>query len=228
LEVLSPVSVKLEETELLQRLRGDIPGLRKEVGPILKTYGSLIEPKAVYTFLRISSIKNNRIYLENDIVLSGIVLADMLELGQEVVPYVLTVGPELENKARQEHSPLRAWIIEKTADYALEKASDRIRSHVAERLGGVVSTFTPGSGTGKLFGIEQQKTLFRILDATRRIGVLLTTAYLMVPRKSVSGILASTYEEYVACEYCPRACEERRKPFRGEYQPLSRNASLNY
>jgi hypothetical protein len=228
LEVLSHVSVKLEETELLQHLRGDIPRLREEVGSILKTYGSLIEPKAVYTFLRIDNIKNNRIYLENDIVLSGIVLADMLELGQEVVPYVVTVGPELENKARQEHSPLRAWIIEKTADYALEKTSDQIKSHVAERLGSVISTFTPGSGTGKPFGIEQQETLFRVLDATKKIGVLLTTSYLMVPRKSVSGILASTDEEYVACEHCPRSCEERRKPFCGEYQPLSRNASLNY
>jgi hypothetical protein len=225
LEVLDPVSVKLDETELLQALKGDIPRLRQELGQILKTYGSLIEPKAVYTFSRISNIENDQIYLENDVVLSGIILADMLELGQEVVPYVVTVGSRLENEVSRERSLLREWIIEKTADYALEKASAQVRSRVAERLGGIISTFSPGSGTGRLFGINQQESLFRLLDPTQRIGVLLTSSYLMMPRNSVSGILAATGEEYVACEYCPRACENRRKPFRGEYQRLSRKPS---
>jgi hypothetical protein len=43
----------------------------------------------------------------------------------------------------------------------------------------------------------------------------------MVPRKSVSGILAATPKEYDACQYCPRErCMNRRKPFSGEYFPL--------
>lgn len=225
LEVLKPVSVKLDETELLKALKGDAGRLRDEVAQILKTYAPMIEPKAVYTFSRITNIKNDQVYLENDIVLRGAILADILEPGQEIVPYAVTVGHELENKTSDEHNLLRKWIIEKTADYALEKTSSQVRSRVTERLGSVISTFTPGSGTGKLFGIEQQETLFRVLDPTKRIGVLLTPSYLMVPRKSVSGILAATREEYVACEYCPRACENRRRPLRGEYQRLSRQPS---
>jgi len=226
LGILNPITIKLEETELIQSLGGKVPRLKEEVGSILKQYASLIEPKAVYTSSRVKSIEHDRVHFDKDVVLKGLILADMLELGQEVVPYVVTVGPELENKASEEGSLLREWIIEKMADYALEKATAQVKSQVtsyASKVGNVMSTFSPGTGTGELFGIEQQENLFRLVDSAESIGVRLTPSHLMVPRKSVSGILAATNEEYVACEYCPRVCDSRRKPFRGGYRPRSKN-----
>ena len=40
---------------------------------------------------------------------------------------------------------------------------------------------------------------------------------LMMPKKSVSGVFAVTDEEYIACQYCPKKCEDRASAFRGEY-----------
>jgi len=147
----------------------------------------------------------------------------MLEHGQTVVPYVVTIGPGLEKQASEEAkgSVFRSWVLERAGDHALEKAGAYVRSHVREALGGDVSSFSPGSGTGKLFGIEQQEVLFQILDPPESIGVCLTAGCMMVPRKSVSGVLAATRGEYVACRYCPRErCETRSEPFSGEYYPL--------
>jgi len=84
---------------------------------------------------------------------------------------------------------------------------------VEETLGANVSCFSPGSGTGRLFGIEQQRVLFEILDPKKNIKVELAPSFLMVPRKSVSGIYAVTRQEYFACQYCPRErCQNRKNP----------------
>jgi len=84
-------------------------------------------------------------------------------------------------------------------------------------LGDEVSSFGPGEGTGKLFGIEQQTVLFQILQPFNSIGVQLTPSLLMMPKKSVSGVFAITDEEYIACQYCPKKCENKSSAFRGEY-----------
>lgn len=222
LEVVDPVPVNLDAAELLRNLKADIPRLSEELVTLLEKFRPLIEPKAVYACIRVIGLENDQVYLENGHTLRSVVLGDMLERAQEIVPYVITIGPKLENRASQESSLLRAWLLEKIADYALEKACAYVRSRTEERLRNGVSGFSPGSGTGELFGIEQQETLFRILDPATKIGVRLMPSYLMVPRKSESGVFAVTREEYVACEYCPRQCESRRAPFKGDYHHFKR------
>ena len=66
-----------------------------------------------------------------------------------------------------------------------------------------------------LFGIEQQKPPFQILDpATASVGVHLSPSLMMVTRKSVSGVLAATPQEYIARAHCPRQSESRSTPLR--------------
>ena len=184
---------------------------------------SLIEPKAVYAFTRVVSIKGSEIVLESGHTLKSIILGDVLTLGQEVAPYVVTIGPRLEEEASKmgASNVLGAFALEKVGDYAVSKASAQLRRVVEKRLGTIVSSFGPGTGSGRLFGIEQQKVLFNMLNPLKNIGVRLTPSFLMVPRKSVSGVFAATLNEYVACQYCPREkCEHRRRPFAGEYAPI--------
>jgi hypothetical protein len=92
---------------------------------------------------------------------------------------------------------------------------------IESELGGKVSSFGPGTGTGILFDIKQQKVLFKILDPMKSIGVQLSSSYLMIPRKSVSGVFASIDEEYVACQYCPKKCDGRRAAFIGQYRSIN-------
>ncbi len=71
----------------------------------------------------------------------------------------------------------------------------------------------PGSLTD--WPLREQRTLFALLgDVRSAIGVELTDSLLMVPRKSVSGILFVAEETFASCQLCPREdCPNRRAPY---------------
>lgn len=218
MEVIDPIPIELDSEEFLLTLRIRRP-VDKKIAQIIEKCRRLIEPKTIYTFVKVMDIKNDEVRLESGITLKSIILADMLECGQTIVPYVATIGLKLENQIQEnaKGSIIRAWVMEKLGDYAVGKSVAFIKSRVGETLGRVVSRFSPGTGTGELFNIEQQEILFRILDPPTSIGVCLMPSYMMVPRKSSSGVFAATHQEYVACQHCPKKCENRKKQFIGDY-----------
>ncbi len=63
--------------------------------------------------------------------------------------------------------------------------------------------------------ITQQKQLFSIFgNVEDLIGVKLTDSFLMIPRKSVSGIYFPTEVMFYSCQLCQRKnCEERQAPY---------------
>ena len=222
MEVIDPVPLELKATELVGSLKPQ--KLSEELVSLFERIRPLIEPKAVYTTIHVIGFENDLVHLENGHALRGIILGDMLDRGQEVIPYVVTIGPKLESEIRQEKNLLHSFLLDKIGNYALHKACAYLKSLAAEKFGSgrSVSEFSPGTGTGELFGIEQQKPLFRLLDpATASIGVQLTPSLMMVPTKSESGVLAATRHEYIACAHCPRQeCESRSTAFIGEYQRI--------
>jgi len=218
MEVIDPIPFELDVVDLLETLTNRRLK-EKDITPLIDECRQLIEPKAVYEFLRVVNVDNDTIHVEGGYNLKSIILGDMLEDNQTIVPYVVTIGSKLEKKASEEAktSVLKGFIMEQIADYAVSKARLYLSSFTKERLGGTVYNFSPGSGTGKLFEINQQEILFKIIDPTKTIGVHLSPSYVMLPRKSISGVLAATPIEYVACEYCPKKCENRKKEYKGEY-----------
>lgn len=221
-QVVDHIPVKYDEEELWRELHMErLKGQKKEIASLIEESRGLVKPKAVYTYLEVIRISGDCVYLEGGDVLKGLILADMLKPGQKVAPYVVTIGPKLEDRVSElsRGNVFLSFVLDKIGDHVLEIAEKNVKSLVEEALGGKVSAFGPGEGTGELFGIEQQEVLFRILQPYPRIGVRLTPNYLMIPRKSVSGVFAVTDEEYIACEYCPKECEDRKSAFKGEYRP---------
>lgn len=219
-KVVDSIPVEIDHEELsrsreFRRLRGR----EKEIEFLAEKSRDLIRPRAVLTFLEVKEINEDCIQLEGGHVLRSQILSGTLRCGQVVSPYVITIGHELEEEASRmsDRDVFGGWVLGRIGDYALGKASLHVRSLVAHELGDGLSDFAPGTGTGKLFGLEQQTVLFDILDPLSSIAVTLTSSYLMIPIKSVSGVFARTGQDYVACQYCPRECESRRKPFAGEY-----------
>ena len=222
MQVVDYISVKYDEEELLRELKIEtLKRKKEEIISLIEESHRLIEPKAVYTHLEVVKIAGNSVHLSSGDVLEGVILADMLRSGQKVVPYVVTLGQKLEDRSSKlaTDNIFLSFILSKIGDYALGIAGENIKLLVEESLGDKVSDFGPGEGTGELFGIEQQTVLFRILQPFKGIGVQLTPNYLMIPKKSESGVFAVTDEEYVACQYCPKKCEYRTTAFRGKYQP---------
>jgi hypothetical protein len=220
--VVDPVPVKIRVDDVLQTMR-IVPSKKQEARSTIEKGLGLITPKVVYAFTGIKVIEEPRVTLETGQIVQSIILSDMLKGGQTVALFVATIGESLEREASAlgKTSILNAWVLEQTGDYVLRQVSAHVKARVEETLGGKASGFSPGTGTGKLFGIDQQKALFEVLEPQKNIGVTLTPSFLMVPRKSVSGILAATPKEYDACQYCPRErCMSRRRPFTGEYFQL--------
>jgi len=76
----------------------------------------------------------------------------------------------------------------------------------------------PGSGDVDTWPIEQQTELFALLGGTDEVrkhsGVELTDSFLMIPNKSMSGILFPTETDFRSCQVCHRAaCPSRSAPF---------------
>ena len=71
----------------------------------------------------------------------------------------------------------------------------------------------PGSLDG--WPIEQQVELFNLLENKNKdLGVELTESFLMVPQKSVSGILFKSKSGYTNCKLCEMVnCPSRKSPF---------------
>jgi len=74
---------------------------------------------------------------------------------------------------------------------------------------------SPGSGAADIWPITQQKELFSLFgDVEGLIGVKLTVSYLMIPLKSVSGIIYQSETTFETCQLCPReACIGRRADY---------------
>ena len=75
----------------------------------------------------------------------------------------------------------------------------------------------PGSAEVGVWPLAQQRPLFRLLgDPKAAIGVVLTESLLMIPNKSVSGVLFPSRAGWVSCQVCSRSgCVGRRAAYRG-------------
>lgn len=222
--VVDSIPVDIDHRKVIQsREFRRLKGRETEIELMAEKGRGLIRPRAVLTFLEVKGIDKDRIRLGSDHVLESLILSDTLEIGQTIAPYVITIGRELEDEASRmsARDVFGGWALARMGDLALGNASVHVRSLAAQELGDGLSDFAPGTGTGKLFGIKQQAVLFDILNPPGNIGVSLTSSYLMMPIKSISGVFAKVQREYVACQYCPKRCESRRKPFAGEYQRIA-------
>lgn len=82
-----------------------------------------------------------------------------------------------------------ALIAQALGAALIEKYMDMVEDEIRlELLPGesLVKRYSPGYGD---FPLAAQRTLFALIDATRKVGVALTDTLLMVPSKSVSAVI---------------------------------------
>lgn len=185
----------------------------------LRESSGLIEPKVIYRGVQVRAVFDGRMLLEDGSCIESQLLAKKLICAGTIFPYLITIGPRLEGQVRKLGSSnlLESWVLDKLGTYALRLIRQKVKERIEREVGARVSKFSPGSTS--YWDIKQQKVLFHLLFARPRdqqeFGVTLTQSYLMIPKKSVSGIMGKTEREFVECEICPRQCEERRKPYQG-------------
>lgn len=180
---------------------------------LVETAQAIGRPKALYKVAFVES-KDTHTIVVDGITFTSRVLRVNLEDAHRVFPYVATAGVELENWSRSIDDLLQRYWAETINEMALHSARQALDAHLAQRYQpGPTSTMNPGSLED--WPLQEQQALFALLgDPHQSIGVRLTNSFLMLPIKSVSGIVFPTEEAFASCQLCPReVCPSRRAPF---------------
>jgi hypothetical protein len=131
-----------------------------------------------------------------------------------VFPYICTAGSELQAWVQEQDDPLARFWADAINQAVLGSAFMGFTEHLrAQYALGQTSRMNPGSLAD--WPLSQQRVLFALLgDPEAAIDVRLTDSLLMVPTKSVSGVLFPSEETFASCQLCPREiCPNRRAAY---------------
>lgn len=131
-----------------------------------------------------------------------------------VIVFVATIGIEADRiiKKYSMTSPSSAVVAQAVGTVMIEEWCDILADRLREDVSFLRPRFSPGYGD---FPLEFQKNIFEILDCSRKIGVSLTDSLMMIPSKSVSGIIGVSNVDLKCnkdgCETCDMTeCVYRR------------------
>lgn len=211
MEIIDRIPVKLEAGDIARRLhiRPDRAG-SSHLEELIELARSLVSLRAVYDISYVGAKDAGSVEVAGVAFRSG-VLRHNLESAQKVFPYIMTIGPELEKTAASLGDLLKQYYLEEIANIVLEQGAAWLTDKLQGRWGFPrLSNLSPGSLED--WPITEQRQLFSLFgDAEKVIGVRLTDHFLMLPRKSISGILFPSEEGFTACQLCPRDdCPSRR------------------
>jgi len=193
--------------------------IKSLVNDYIENYHDLIAPSYSYEIKDIVSVQGEHVTIEGSITFESKVIARLLERCEKVAIFALTIGNHLEEMVAylaENGLVLQATVLDAIGSGAAEKLAayvgDRIRK-MANAEGLVTSRrFSPGYCDWE---VSQQKMVFHALNGNSA-GIRLTESLLMIPRKSVSGIIGiglanNNIESYNPCHTCKkRDCPGRR------------------
>lgn len=172
-------------------------------------------PKVLYAEAFVEGRGDDTIRIEG-ITFTSRMLRRNLEAVERVFPYVATCGQEMDGIALPAGEVLVQFWWDAIKAEVLSAARAHLLVHLTERFRlGQTARMSPGSGDADVWPIEQQRLLFALLGGvTPFIGVILTDSCLMIPNKTVSGLLFPTEHDFRTCQVCHRdPCPNRTAPF---------------
>ena len=177
----------------------------------------LIDPSYSYIISDIESVRGSRVVIEGLFTFESEVIARLLEQCQKVAVFALTIGKYLEEiscRLAEKGLILQAAVLDAIGSDSAEKVAALVQERIGEKAcyeGLTISRrFSPGYCD---WDVSQQRTVFEALRGNSA-GVHLTDGCLMLPRKSISGIIGigpGEIENYNPCKTCDKHdCVGRR------------------
>ncbi|MBN2352483.1 MAG: hypothetical protein JXD23_07930 [Spirochaetales bacterium] len=125
---------------------------------------------------------------------TGTIVAGEFARADEAAVFACTIGPSLETWASDltgDGEPALGFVVDSAASEFAERTAavlhDGVAAFMRERGRGVTNRYSPGYCT---WDVGEQRTLFSLLP-DGFCGIRLTESALMVPVKSVSGIIGT-------------------------------------
>ncbi|MFC1908796.1 vitamin B12 dependent-methionine synthase activation domain-containing protein [Chloroflexota bacterium] len=181
---------------------------------------NFVDPSYSYIIRDIQSVHGDRITVEGSVTFHSQILARLLEHCQKVGIFIATIGDRFEGIVAElatEGLVFKASLLDAIGSSAIEKIADLVHEKICEQVcgQGLLCTsrrFSPGYCD---WAINQQEMIFGCMGGNTA-GVHLTEEHLMLPRKSISGIIGigdsnSQIENYNPCKSCQaQDCPGRR------------------
>jgi len=189
-------AVNIDKNEVCRYLgyKGDKPS--KDISSLIdseiaRAY-KLIKPIYTYALKAIDSVRNHEVFLEGPLVFTSRTISYVLSDCEWVAVFLVTIGDDLEKeslKLIEKGDMLKATILDaigsEAADKAAGKLQDVIEGIAKTKERQITLRYSPGYCD---WDVSQQKLLFQAIDSAS-VGVRLTESCMMVPLKSISGII---------------------------------------
>ena len=136
------------------------------------------------------NIKDNKIVLDNFCINSKDIIK-LLENSNLVCGLVATIRFSIDTKISyflERKDIMSAFILDSIGSIAIEELVENICTYINTEYGTTTMRFSPGYGD---WGIQNQKDFLQWLGA-EKLGIVLSSTFQMIPRKSVSAILGIT------------------------------------
>lgn len=179
----------------------------------------LIEPSYSYVVRDIMLVQGDCVVIDGPVIFRSRVIARLLEQCDRVVVLLVTIGNRLEEMVHllaKDRLMLQATVLDAIGSAAVERLADFVRGRIGQMAGvhgfDISWRFSPGYCD---WDVSQQNMVFLAMNGDCA-GIHLTKEYLMLPRKSISGIIGigrpdSNVESYNPCRTCNRRnCRGRR------------------
>jgi hypothetical protein len=223
MKILDPIPFELDAEAIFGRLHLDPDGqYADEVNAMIDTAREQARPRAAYEVAFVQERGADFVVIgraddeARTAQFRSKVLRANLDDVERVFPYVATCGRELDAIRVANDDVFSQFCRDTIKETALHAAILHLVTHLKEAwaLESLVS-MNPGSGDVNVWPIQQQRELFAFFgDIEESIGVVLTESCLMVPNKSVSGVLFPSEHGFQSCQLCHRErCPNRRAPF---------------
>jgi hypothetical protein len=197
------------------------PRLVAAADRVIERAHALAHPRAVYEVHETALDDDGAVVLAGG-RFTGKIIARVLKGSDLATAYALTLGPELDAEASAlaaNGDVLSSILLDTAGSLVVAKASIALIGRIfdaeaAPRGWSVTPPFGPGQCR---WDLAEQRVLFDLI-APSRIGIALTDTFLMIPKKSVSGVLGIGMPDEIFTTTPCRLCDRKDCPGRSMFE----------
>jgi len=176
----------------------------------------LINPVYSYIIKDIDFVINSSAFIEGGVVFESQVISNLLKKCEKVAVFALTIDRYLEETVAQlaeDGLIVQARVLDAIGSNAVEQVADHVQDTIRQRVSvqglHISRRFSPGYCDWE---VGQQQMLFRAMNDSIS-SIQLTDENLMLPRKSISGIIGVGTREVINYNPCV-SCQQHNCPGR--------------
>ncbi|MCR4435556.1 MAG: vitamin B12 dependent methionine synthase [Clostridiales bacterium] len=207
-----PVKLEMEQVKTHLKLKED-PKRQQRLMELIRQANSIAKPKAIYKMAFVDKIEGDDVFINGTKFHSRVMKSNLEGIGR-VFAYSATCGTEIEEWSKGFDNLMEKYWANGIKEIVLFHAMEAMMKHLQDVFEvGKMASMNPGSLPD--WPVTEQKPLISILgDLKETIGVTLTKGLMLVPVKSVTGILFPNETGYENCKLCTKKdCPGRRAPF---------------